>query len=448
MSQPTYINIGASCEVFQETKPVDITTIVYLSSGTKLLKSSVSPNSSGYIEADPTSAGNVAVFSDYEFKIWFNESLIRSSANQSNWRYLTPATQTTAPTYSSTIQNTTAKTTNWPIGLSTITNDITLVSQPADSSRVYTIKSSGVDGIVQGFVRFPTIGIRTTENTPFYLQSTVNTSVYLYWDGTNYTTNDFSKELFNPSNVTQFSMFKEIITTPEKSCVLSIKRSDDTRSTGDPVFSSVRNDGTIMMNGVVYQIVFSISYVVDPSFPQQITMLKHTSTGKYLYWNGTYPGGTSTVSLKDYWADGLSLEQVSKGLQFYFKDMTFGINSAQGSSGIAVDYYQWMVRTDATTPAETSNANIFIDNNQFTIRQNQPPSNTEGWVLSGSSSPYSLVYIRADSTGKFNTVGYLSVGQSNTISYVSSSTVPDSSKIWECRKCTPNAVSGICETTS
>lgn len=427
MSQ-TYINIGETCTAFTETKPTDLANNVYLinTSSKSILRNS------DYTEVGPDSiTGNVAIFNDYEFKTWFDESLIRSSANRSFWRYLTPSDATAKPMNDFT--KTVNTNTSWPTNM--LENDVVQVNYPAGSSKTYKMviqTHPDLSPIISGLIAFPP-GI--TETTQFYLRKTGSTTVY-YHNGVQ---KDLSVELFDTSKLSTFSMTKELRETPSKRFVLTIK--------DNPSFR-VDSNYRIFVNGNFYDIVtVRPSSVIDPTFPQTVTMLKSV-TGKYLYWNKD----NSIFSLKGYWDAGLSFDNIMTGLQFYFRDLTFGVNApANPTSPIAVDYYRWMVRLDSTIAPEVSGntANVVVVTNTISVDSlsSTKPTDNEGWVLSGSQAPYHLIYIRADNSGNFNTIGYANIVENtDNVIFVSGSTLPNHSKSWFCNKCTPNATSGICNT--
>ena len=84
----SYVNIGATCGFFNESRPFDFNSVVYLLSGVGILKNTTL-DTIGYSQVDTSVTSNVINFTDYSFKLSFNESLVRVPT-QEYCRYLYP----------------------------------------------------------------------------------------------------------------------------------------------------------------------------------------------------------------------------------------------------------------------------------------------------------------------------------------------------------------------
>lgn len=204
----------------------------------------------------------------------------------------------------------------------------------------------------------------------------------------------------------------------------------------------------------------------------------------YLYWNGandissTSPTSaavpTSIVfSLKDYWQDNLTTNNVKHGLQFYFGDMTPDVTSTSS------EYYRWYLHYNKNLYNDANAlTNVYVYNNTLLVGQLNSAitsSGAEGWALQtlGTTpsvttylqpSPYdkALVYVRSEKPIAYlypkdkNTIE-LKIIQNPTASQTAWSVLesyavnPTSAQfpnpyVWKCTNCTPTN-SGTCSPT-
>jgi hypothetical protein len=455
-----YINIGSTCAVFdQDSTNIPgnsvLSGVYILDTSNSILKNTPVPTGSGYSTLSASS--NSVNYSDLQFKVWFSQDLVRSAYDRQTWRYLSPQSISSVPTYSTSapvVNQTVALSSggSWPANA----NSPISILHPAVSTysdRIVTESNSDFTAAINNIVSYPTISTVTYDNTrAMYLFKKTDTTSYLKLTGSVLSIAVTS----NPAEIgpaTPFYFHRVLTPGVGARLVLSSTSGSVTEVT----------NSRVELNTGTYEIVIQGSgvsgvdttYTITPTqpnfgpveagFPSDATIIKSASTGKYMFWNG---GSTiSSLSVRDYWTSGISADGIRKGMQFWFRDQTY-LRDYSGSTPM-VDWYKWGVVNDITNAPSTAGntSNVTINSAGTTLAiDGTNPANTEGWVFSNTVSPYYLMYVKA-SGGQMSNVGYLSVSTGDSITYTQGTPTLNSANMWLCNKCTPVTGQSYCDTT-
>lgn len=461
-----YINLGTTCTAFTQENPPSATTLsaVYiLDASNFLLKNTPAPTGTGYTSFTGTS--NNINYTDLQFKVWFSQDLVRSGTDRQNWRYLSPNSDSIPPTYSTsapTVNQTVVtfpSSTSWPAqgSLSSLN-----VQHPAGSygsyEKIIPESDSNFTTAINNILAWPVISGPTTldNNQAIYLVK--SSTIFLKYVGAIFSTADRSSPAeLGPA--TQFYIQRRINSGVSAQLVLSTTSGGTTTVVPNSIVSLkagpiweviISGSGVSGVDGTysITTTVPSFGPTEDPTFPTTTTLIKSASTGKYIYWNGNN-GGVGTLSLKDYWASGLTSNDIKKGMQFWFRDQTFQRDYTVATP--MVDWYRWhVVKNISNSPSTVGNtSNIAVTTGGAPVVEiggSSTPPATEGWVFSNVQSPYYLMYVRQNA-GQMSNVGYLSSGANDTITWTTGNPTLIPANMWICNQCTPAGGQFYCETT-
>lgn len=504
MSQ-NYVNLGQVCSEFQyeqSDKPLSSLTDLFIinkSSG-RPLSSITSPPFSDYT----ISTNNVFYYSNINFFMFFNESLIRGGINRQNFRYINSSSTPPVHSESNGIINIQSVNTariqdtwyNSQSSFDSISSNEDTLEIVYNGGNYKIVNHSNVlleNWLLQNITVYPTTSsliTAPTRTTPIYLyqQSSVNT--YLLISGSD-SSPTYSTTVINTiqSSVIPNPLYLTVIKTGtgrNKILFLALTLS----SSGNSTYLNnliVNSNYTVNYQGTVYVLTnIQPTPGENPaSYPETTaTLFKHASTGRYLYWDQTGLNNVvtgSTLKTVDFWQSGLSSNQIIQGMQFRFQDMTDLSNAGPPGSSSIFDWYHWKVINDITkAPTFVNTSNVAVSKPDVTLSKSNvlvlgspsgyffgnstsssevTPSKNEGWALvnySGVSSN-AIVYVRGNLNGGTPTpVGYITVvpGQTN-VTFVNSTTLPLTNingnltaNAWFCFKCTTTSVNEYCNPIS
>ena len=444
----SYIDLGVTCERFdQPTAPGDISPL-YLSSATGILnpRSRVTSDTSGsYTEIANNSFSNIAS-ADYAFQARSTISTLQRFLNTK--KYIQPNGASTLAFENSIFEATytpSSVTLNNGSSYTVNTTDTILKNLIVNTYKYvssYTIvTNSNPPDFRPTFANSPT----STSTDTFWLRKldiepststtvSITTKQYLKYNGTGNTeVLDMYKVNVNASDL-----------GPNKDSVKFQLRIDSTTS---PVGYALKlyvynNPSYVKVNDSDYSIVYDTSktpnlyikvgsnfFVFDGETPQdeatstrKILLRDNSSPPKYLFINGITP------SLDNYWtAPGISgASDLATKTVFNWLDLTPLV------SGNNQDIYHWMVGTNY----------LKYDASSILRSDSTAPPRDEGWVLAyaPSASYGSIQYVRRNIT-----ISNVYVNGSGTLVFPSpaSNTIP-SSAIFKCVNCTNPNADGLC----
>jgi hypothetical protein len=495
----SYINLGATCSDFNQVTPDVLPygqNIFYILGSTTQTATPLKytePMNRDVITQPVKS--NVVVYSDYQFKLWWDPAVVRSNVNVTNWRVLTKATSTsdnipTDYTYVAGNSNVITTASPWPSSYSTFNSSYAhIVTFPGAGNNAYLVglshtavadQTSNVFTNLLGgpgnFSYNTSSPYTSTATNAYYLRENVNNSKWYV----KYENNSLSDFNYDAAPVTNFTPLQFRVFIKRDTGRLSVGLSTNSSFVDLSASCTVTFDGTnwgVRLVNSNRQYIFETSApsltAAEQGFPTSVTMLKLVNSNNYLYWNGTFgvSGTPANFSVKDYWASGLSTSNVVQGMQFYFVDKQ-ATNAPTNSTGM-VDWYRWAVHNSwdrsLMTSDSTKKANVVAVTggavhvtNGPTVTTASPvytPVDSEGWVLQSSSSSttsssaYALVYAKISATDNLQKpVCYANVNSNNDVVFVAAPTtadwtttsIPTHAYSWNCFKCTPSAANQTC----
>jgi hypothetical protein len=444
-----YINIGSTCAPFSESgASYEIATnskLFYITNGT----SPTSPvlRHTPAVGYSTSQSSNLVVYSDFQYKIWWNSNVVTSGTSRSLWRVISPGTSTNdgiltgggvADSYttggihglkvvsaSSWTSLTGAVADSASLSYVSFSADsvvsppparetnLTIVTTtPSSASYITTAVAAGAN-VFTNMIGSP-LGLSYTSgvtNNYFYLKEGTTTN-YLRYAASTLSRQDVNG-LVNLTD-TEYR-FRLYINTGTPGRIFVALYSGDTGTIDLSTLALVSFSGSswrVVHNSISYSFIASnippvgVTASGTQTIPADVTLLKLAgSTSSYLRWDG-FPGnvsqgsGSGKFTVEDYWVSGMSTSNIVQQVQFYFGDMT----SANASPGVPgnVDIYKWYVLTSPSnlspSPTSVSNVvaaptgNVFVTNattlsGADSLNYNYVGNSAnEGWVLLAQNS--------------------------------------------------------------